>query len=354
MLHYLIHRSTGNVVTPKSKKIIHYSYSDFITSIVKGKCCFICGVSADSKEFNDEHVIPNWILRHFGTPESFMILPNGRTIKNSQYKVPCCRECNSDLGEIIEHFASNFLRRPYKEIRRELEKNNRLYFRLLQWMYLLFFKTHYKDCFLRVEMDNRKSATVIAETFCWHQLYQIHAIVRRHYTHAQISDNVYGSLIILEALQETPQPDFDYLDNLNSQVMMVKVGNIVIFSVLNDCGICENIYQEFISKITGSLSSVQIREIFARLRYANQQIEKRPEFYTVIDRKKGHRIKARIPKPIRINDGDTTKNELFKFMRFYIGDIMPKHIPDREKLLMDLEQGHAQYVFDENNKFYQF
>lgn len=46
-------------------KILHFSIKDFEEKIVKSNNCFICGQSPDDKIFNDEHIIPKWILRKF-------------------------------------------------------------------------------------------------------------------------------------------------------------------------------------------------------------------------------------------------------------------------------------------------
>ncbi|MBZ0098195.1 MAG: hypothetical protein K8F30_03885, partial [Taibaiella sp.] len=348
------HTITGNILTPKSKKIIHYSYNDFINSIVKGGCCFICGASRDSKPFNDEHVIPKWILKHYGTPESFTILPNTAKLKYSEYKVPCCTECNSELGITVEAFMSKFFRRNYEEISADLEQNERIYLKLFHWLCLLFFKTHYKDCFLRIERDQRKPSGSISDTYCWRELYHVHMMARQHYTRAQISDKVYGSIMVFEALKEPEEYDFDYLDNLNSQTIMVKIGQTVILAVLNDSRFCLAAYREFLSRISGSLSTIQIRELFARLRYANQNIKERPRFYTAIDRKKGHRIKVDLPNEIEILQGEQERVCLFKLMRFYLEDIMSEDLPNRQELLEDIENGRAQYIFDEDYNFFQY
>lgn len=352
MPNYIQNTTTKNILTPKSKKIIHYSYDDFIASVVKGNVCFVCGASPNSKPFNDEHVMPNWVLKHFGTPVSFTVLPNQAKINYSQYKVPCCEECNSELGEKIEVPVSNFLRRPYSEIRLDLEKNPRLSFMLFHWMCLIFFKSHYKDSFLRRERDRRKPSGTIADTYCWHELYHVHSMMRQHYTRAQICDRVYGSLIVLEGLPEVAKGDFDYLDNLNSQTVMIRVGRIIVFAVLNDSKICQSVYEEFISRISGPLSPVQTRELFARFRYLNQNLKERPRYYTAIDRKKGHRIKAHIPNHIQILPHEQQRVSLFQLMRFYLEDIMPVNLPNRQQLLEDIEAGRAQFIFDENFNFF--
>jgi hypothetical protein len=37
----------------------------FIEDICLGDCCFICGAKPDEKPFNNEHILPDWVLRRY-------------------------------------------------------------------------------------------------------------------------------------------------------------------------------------------------------------------------------------------------------------------------------------------------
>lgn len=50
---------------------------DFYENITKVDRCFSCGAARDTKPFNYEHVIPNWILRRFELHNEFINLGNG-------------------------------------------------------------------------------------------------------------------------------------------------------------------------------------------------------------------------------------------------------------------------------------
>lgn len=252
---FLIDNRSNSVIDSQSKKVIRYNYDHFIQCIVKEHNCFICGEPSTSKPFNNEHVIPNWILRSYGTSKSFMVLPNGTSILHSQYTVPCCRECNTFLGKVLEDPISELLKNDFKTVRKALLENGNLYQKLFQWINLLFFKTHLKDSYLEFDRDRRNKKGKIGDMFCWHPLYHIHNVVRQQYTKACFSKNCQGTIIVLEALVETKDEDFDYLDNYNSQVIMVKVGQIVIFSVLNDCQISLNVYKDFLNNIDGECNT---------------------------------------------------------------------------------------------------
>lgn len=74
-----------------------------------------------------------------------MILPNQTEIKNTRYKVPCCKDCNSELGEILEKPISNLFQKSYHDICKELENNETLYLKIYHCAALIFFNTHLKD-----------------------------------------------------------------------------------------------------------------------------------------------------------------------------------------------------------------
>jgi len=73
----------------KEGKILFYSLEDFKGQIVEGNDCFICGVSRGVKEFNDEHILPEWLLRRYNLYNNKIFLPNGASVKYGKYKIPC-------------------------------------------------------------------------------------------------------------------------------------------------------------------------------------------------------------------------------------------------------------------------
>jgi hypothetical protein len=63
-------------VLDRDGRIIFFSLERFISDIANGDCCFICGVQRGAFPFNDEHVIPDWILRRFGLHGRRIQIPN--------------------------------------------------------------------------------------------------------------------------------------------------------------------------------------------------------------------------------------------------------------------------------------
>lgn len=352
MEKYLVNEETETVVSAIDGRTLYFGFDDFIKKIVRGRCCFICGAEPGSKPFNNEHVIPNWILKRYGTQGSFMILPNNTTIKNSIYKIPCCKNCNAELGRELEEDISKLLQKSYDEVWEELHEDESLYLKIFHWVTLIFFKTHLKDTLLLAERDKRKSSGTIGDTYCWHGLHNVHNIVRHHHTGAKIAPNVYGTILVLPSLVEREKEEFDYLDNLGSQTVMIQVGQVVILVVINDSKACVSSSKSFLDRITGPLSSVQIRELFARMRYLNENLKRRPTFYSSFGNS-GYKIGVRRPRKIEVLGDSQEKVSLFKLMKLYIEPLLPKTIPNRNDIVKDLEEGRAQYIFDENFQFFQ-
>src|ERR1700748_1349863 len=75
-----------------------FSFEDFITRICQGDACFVCGASPETTPFNDEHIVPRWVLRRYGLFEKEINLPTGERRRYGGYRGQCCVSCDSLLG----------------------------------------------------------------------------------------------------------------------------------------------------------------------------------------------------------------------------------------------------------------
>jgi len=76
-------------------KVLFFSNQRFVDDICLGNCCFICGAQPDEKPFNNEHILPEWLLRRYDLFSRTISLPSDRTVRYDRYTVPCCVDCNS-------------------------------------------------------------------------------------------------------------------------------------------------------------------------------------------------------------------------------------------------------------------
>src|SRR6185503_14209856 len=95
-------RESDGSVVDEHGRIVYFSRQRFVNWICEGGHCFICGANRANTAFNDEHIIPAWLLRRFSLFDRSIRLPNGTDIRYDRYKVACCADCNSQMGREIE------------------------------------------------------------------------------------------------------------------------------------------------------------------------------------------------------------------------------------------------------------
>lgn len=144
--------------------VIVFSIARFIGDIVQGGCCFICGRNRNEAPFNDEHVIPDWVLRRTGMSQRQITLPNGTLYPYRDYKVPCCVPCNSLMGRTFELPTSKLFEEGYDAVAAHMKTKDGIA-QLFVWLALIYLKTHLKDLSLRMHRDRRMPDDNIANAY---------------------------------------------------------------------------------------------------------------------------------------------------------------------------------------------
>lgn len=340
----------SKTVINSNGEIVFFGLQHFLDDIAKGDCCFVCGAKPKSKEFNDEHIIPDWILRKHDLHKEFVTLPNGTKFKYSQYKVPCCKDCNSELGATYEVPISNLLNKTYNEIVEEINKNPKITRLLFKWLSLIFLKTHLKDKSLLTERDKRIDSGYLSDKYYWEDIHHIHCVARSHYTNAIIDSNVFGTIFILPAMAIDRFGGFDFVDSEAGKAIMLQLGEFAIIAVLNDSCAGLTFFLEQIKKISGPLSPFQLREIVAHLNFINLSLKERLTYHSHISNKGEYQIKATVPETLYLLSEEDRFVSPGEFLRYYV-EPMIGEIENREEILREIEKGKRNYLFDENGDF---
>jgi len=337
-------------VIDSNGKVLLYSVDDFYTRIVVGDDCFICGASRDSKKFNDEHILPDWLLTKYELHNKWISLGNNANFQYGRYTVPCCEECNSNLGKQIETPISQLLKLPYSEICKAISTDQNNLILLYNWLLLIFFKTHLKDKEFNWNMDRRKDNIKISEIYDWQDMHHIHCMIRKDYTNAMVDTATIGSIFILPAIEHSLIEPFDFGDNYAGKTIMIRLDGFCVVSVLNDSCAAYNFLRDELSYISGPLTPQQLREVFALMTYININLKFRPRYYSEFSDNGDYHIKANIPKKLELvdeKDRVVTQGELlFTFCKDMVGQI-----PDKESILSEIKEGKRRYLFNENGDF---
>lgn len=336
----------GSVLDAKGR-ILFFSLPRFISDISKGNDCFICGAKPDTVAFNDEHVLPDWILRRYELHDRRIHLPNATTFRYGEFKIPCCESCNTRMGEEFEKPMSELLTAGYEALSQEIKRNGP--WRLFCWMCLTFLKTHLKDKYLLLDRDRRKGDLHIGELHSWKELHHLHCVARAFYTGCDVRQEVLGSLLMLPAKVRLHLEKFDYCDLSAGQTMLLRLDETAIIAVFNDSQAALSAYYEELEKIGGALSPLQLREIAARLAALNITLVDRPSFSTEIDLL-SERCEILAHRPDGVRFGEHHDDVLGRIMLGICRELVQGGIGAQETL-RNVETGRYTFLVDGTGKF---
>ncbi|HEX4334549.1 MAG TPA: hypothetical protein VH062_01475 [Polyangiaceae bacterium] len=322
-------------------RAIHLSPARLIADVIEGGGCFICArARSDAVPFNDEHIVPQWLLRAYGLHDRKIRLPNSELVAYRSYTVPCCQECNSALGKVVEDPVRELLLGgPLEGKRLELGDIQRLFC----WLALLFLKTHLKDMAIRWNRDRRKGLSPIGAGYDWGALHHIQCLARCPVAGVTLRDNAIGTLIMHPAATGELHDNFDYGDHMIGRAAMVRVGDWIIFSVFNDCGMTEQVTEPLFRRL-GRLSAPQAREVMAYLCYTNLRLKERPDFHTYMNRNTGEMfVHARVPEHSGLLPDD---QRVFGGIVYFMNQEFLLGVDESA-----VKEGRYTWLFDANGKF---
>lgn len=336
-------------ILDENGKILLFSCDRFVRDIVEDECCFVCGARPGSKIFNDEHIIPRWVLRRFGLFTKSITLPTGERRTYDRYKVPCCKDCNSLLGEMVETPISKLLDGNFADVVERIEMQGPEL--LFTWLSLLFFKIHLKDRSVAVHKNRNMGSEVIGALYDWPSFHHVHAVARSPYTKASLLPGVVGSLRIVE-IDDDPNTDpFDYLNYSFEQTIAVRLGRLGIVAVLNDAGGAAHAWQHKLELITTPIATIQLKEVAAMLAVANDAIITRPQFGTMVYEKTMVMIFARLPGVLDLPDfvPEAFGHALLFALRELVkaGRLEIDGTRDPEVVAEKIKSGHVRFLTDE-------
>jgi hypothetical protein len=259
----------GSALTSDGK-VAFVSQERFRHDVCEGECCFACLARPGEKPFNDEHVLPNWILGWQQMHAEEINLPDGSTQAYGSYKLPCCKVCNSAMGKRFENPISHLFKTSVVKAVKGQEGTAKA-LKIFQWMALIFVKVHLMD--RKLYADGRAQ-------FDWNDLHHAYSVARAFASGAVAGPRILGSMWALELAPDDGLEPFDYVDVTSCQTVMLRVGSSAVIAVLDDC--CAVLGALRLPPITwrAGEANLQLREIVARVAYGNALLRERPVFHT--------------------------------------------------------------------------
>lgn len=338
-----VQTSDGSIVDVDTGKVLYFSRQRFVKDICQGLCCFICGADPGSKPFNDEHILPRWILSRFNLFEKQITLPNDKPFKYGSYTIPCCRECNSMMGEVFEQPMQRLFALGGEAVTDYIQKNGILI--PFAWMSLIFLKSHLKDNLLTYHLDHRKGTKKIGDLYEWDGLHHIHCIARSFYVGATIEPEAFGTFFVFPAKSQGGSAGFDFVDLYQPRAMLLRIDDLVLYTVLNDSCAALNRFMPFAQLISGALSEIQVREVLGHLAYINLSLAVRPRFFTTVADDGSVVISAERIKELRFDP--YVPEHLGAMIYRCCRDILEQsQQPNLQEVISDLKAGKKAFLFE--------
>lgn len=327
------------------RKNVYFSTKTFLDRICQARCCFMCGVDQGAKGFNNEHILPRWVLKRFGLFDKRIVVGNGAGMRYGSYTLPCCTECNTLLGEGLEQPVRDLvdsLQTPRQVTSDEL-------WLLFRWLCLILAKTHLKDALVPVSPDPRSGLGQVGDVHDFAALHHAHCIARSIYTGAAVERAVVGSILLVDVKIGPEDDPFDFADSIATNTMLLRMGSLGIVVVFDDCGaVASKSRSVFLDRVHGRLSAVQLREVMVRFAHMNLHLENRPNFYSGLGPEGLYQIVASHEPSPRFSEGDPETMKVI-FKRF-LGDAIRQH-PDSTHLIAAAEKNTLSFLFDDQGRF---
>ncbi|OFW26872.1 MAG: hypothetical protein A3H27_01155 [Acidobacteria bacterium RIFCSPLOWO2_02_FULL_59_13] len=309
--------------------------------------CFLCGRQREDGDFNDEHILPRWLLTEYDLFDKTINLPNRTRFSYGRYKITCCSACNALLGKKIEAPVSQLLRNGYEAVADHIQSEGTQL--LYTWLSLIFLKTHLRDQFFRYHLDLRHGDDQLSRDYDWADFHHTHAVARAFFSGCSVEQEALGSFCVFPAATAPHYEHFDYHDLFLAQSALLRVGDVALLAVFDDGFAALSHRQTFLSRIDGSLSPVQLREVLAHLAYTNLKLAERPRFYTDF-RSRRCTIRADRPRCVEITEHEPEM--LGQIFHACVGHFLDHMLnSDLDEIRANVRAGRYTFLYDANGQF---
>ena len=258
-------------------RLLFLGMRSFTEKVLASRGCFVCGsTNSLSRPVNNEHVIPDWLIRHAGLSNEVLVLANGHEVKYGRYKLAICVKCNSDLAASYEDKISPKIKEGYESFKAFFESGG--YTLTYQWLCLLLIKLLLRDNQLRWEMDQRLGRTdTIGDRYEWHRHHHLLCVARSGPNQAILHPVSLGSIFLLKAKDVKPF-DIETVPHVNA--IWLQVGDLLLVGLLDDAQFVLSQFSDLERPFPREVNRFQLTEFFARTFTLSEFLRPRPQLYT--------------------------------------------------------------------------
>lgn len=217
-----------------------------------------------SPERTREHVFPQWLLDMAGLRNSSLTSLTRTLVPYRRLTIPCCRTCNGVDFAAIERRVKGAFNMGVESVRRLDRKD------LFLWLGKIYYGILYAESLRPMDPKQQDGdRIVLSDHLAEHSFHHFLLQAASGSVEWQPDEPGPASFLIYEC-QTGPEPgmNFDYGDDLHLPILAIRIGEVGIIGVLQDCGAMESTQERrLVAARDLQLHPTQFREIFAMVRY---------------------------------------------------------------------------------------
>lgn len=221
--------------------------------------CFMCREMLTNENKTIEHIYPKWLQKYCNLRDQTMILPNGSTMPYRKYVVPCCKECNGHFMSEFENQISKAAQKGYAEFKNLDEEI------IAWWIYKIYYAKLIKQLTLKEDIKSPESH-MMASTEDLKKYDAIFYYMSQLLKGVKFKDPKPYEIYIYKT---TPTPVFDYIDDISTHVIYMKIYDILIIFAADSFNLFNIQYEKEISKLNSLeiVHPLQGIELFFKIVY---------------------------------------------------------------------------------------
>jgi hypothetical protein len=237
--------------------------------------CFLCGCSLTKENRTEEHVIPKWLQHQFKLWDQKISLLNGTLIPYRFLTIPCCFECNNHHLRPFEDKIKAAFDNGYDEFQK-VDKEL-----LFLWLGKIYFGIMYRELFLNLDRADPEKGTITNpeyfKSFYSHFLF-LQGIRKLH----RFNDFFPASIYLFKTQKPKKiEEQWDFMDSHNTPFVSIRMGEIGIISVLQDCEATYQLKDLLDHHRDIDLHPLQFREMTAKILYKRFLMNRTPKFMNI-------------------------------------------------------------------------
>lgn len=221
--------------------------------------CVMCRTELNKYNISKEHIYPKWLLGKYNMYDQELILPNKSKMPYRFWTVNCCTKCNGTEMSAMEKLIKEAINSGYTEFVKLEEEV------IVWWIMKIYYSKLYKETQMKMDRSNPDSGSLIKDSE-FEKYDNIFIYMSELFKKLKFKNPKPYELFIFKTKDET---EFDYMDDISTNTIYIRLNDIMIVCVLNSFGIVGKMNEREINALS-SIEEVhfyQVIELFSKMVY---------------------------------------------------------------------------------------